>query len=655
MTKQTKWNIVINEINKVCSESQVRKRAKMDGERSIILNCAIITALAIPCAVISVVTAVICIVITLLCVVKKLCTRIQRELDLFNEIYEENRRPVWDEGGLFTAFIKGEDVHDRRQKTNNLRPKTENRKKATTTTRNCSENGTTSTAKRPLIGNFFLRNLIRQRPCTSLRISSGITGKRPLTSIDYKSYYNTKIDASVYPVTNDNAKGADQLQAASGSRDHSYPLCATRQVSGQAANLSLEENLHEGTSVSSSQVTALPQNSADKTGNVNIHQESGRSSLRVERRQKRSKAASVGCMTKVGGDHTKKLSSQENESASFKVNKEKNSTKTAKVGFSNHIGVDKPRKSADPQEIERSSAVTKREKGSKPASITCSNQIDVKNNAASQEIEHSSFDVNNGQKKSKALIVGCSNEVSADKKAEAPQEIGRSCTAKKGKKRSKPASVGCSNQISVSQFQAKKPRKERVAVQHRRETSVLARLRKIIKEKASQNGPHSRTRTILRQQKLKGVELRHNARFVGQPELSKGTNQEPEKEIAFPFEGLLNGNLPLQFPGKESTTRQNVLGEVMDAKRPLPVTPFTVEQAEESMETDQELLQTTSSMTELVSLMEQLTILRPEDEDYDVPLVSDSDSYDESDAEYDFFPELQSLPEQVLQLIQLLA
>ena len=132
-------------------------------------------------------------------------------------------------------------------------------------------------------------------------------------------------------------------------------------------------------------------------------------------------------------------------------------------------------------------------------------------------------------------------------------------------------------------------------------------------------------------------------------------NQEPAKNIAIPFEGLLNASLPLQSPDKESTTGQNVLGDVMDARRPLPVTPFTVEQAAESMETDQELLQTTPSMTEFASLMEQLTISLPEDEDYDVPLVSDSDSYDESDAEYDLFPELQSLPEQVLQLIQLLA
>ena len=40
---------------------------------------------------------------------------IQRELDLFNKINEVNQAPVWDEGSLFVAFIRGEDVHGRLQ------------------------------------------------------------------------------------------------------------------------------------------------------------------------------------------------------------------------------------------------------------------------------------------------------------------------------------------------------------------------------------------------------------------------------------------------------------------------------------------------------------------------------------------------------------
>ena len=464
--------------------------------------------------------------------------------------------------------------------------------------------------------------------------------------MDYKNQDYTKIDVSIYPVTNDNPKGADQLQVANGSEDHSHPLYAT--------NASLEEHLCGGTSVPSSDVMALSQNSADKTGNVNINQESGRSFLRVEKNKKRNKAVSVGCLSKVGGDQTKKLSSQESESASFNVYKKTNSTKTTDVDCSNRSGVDK--KVSDPEEIECSScAVSKRKNRSKPASIACSNQIDLDTNPASQQIELSSFDVKNEHQFIKASIVNCSNKVSADKKVLAPQEICQLSTAKKGKKRSKPASVGCFAQKTASEFQAKKPRKEQVAAQCRRETSVLARLRKIIKEKASQKGSHSRTRSIVRQQKLKEVELRHKARFVGQPEIFHMANQEPAKEMTIQFEELLNANLPLQSPDQEPATGQNVLGEDLNAKRPLPVTPFIMELTTESMETDQELLPTTPSMTELVSLMEQLKISPFEDQDYDVPFISDYDSDDESDAEHDLYPELQSLPEQVLQLIQLLA
>ena len=66
----------------------------MDSERSIIRNCVIVTTLFVPCVVIAVVTALICMVKACLCVVGKLCAYIQRELDLFNEIYEDNQEPI---------------------------------------------------------------------------------------------------------------------------------------------------------------------------------------------------------------------------------------------------------------------------------------------------------------------------------------------------------------------------------------------------------------------------------------------------------------------------------------------------------------------------------------------------------------------------------
>ena len=345
----------------------------------------------------------------------------------------------------------------------------------------------------------------------------------------------------------------------------------TRQVYSQKVrSASLETNFHRDASVPSSlQVTVLPQNSADKTGNVNLNQEIGRSSMCVEKRKRRSKAASVGCPSNVHGDHNKKVTSQDIECSSFNVNETKSSVvKTASVGYSNEIGVDK--KDAFPQKIERSSAVSKGKKRSKLESVSCSNQVGVDKTITYREIELSSFNVQKGQRRNKTSGVDFSNKVTVGKKFEAPQEIGQSSTVKKGKKRSKPANVGCSNQTTASGFQAKKPQKERVAVQHRREIPVLSRLRKIItEEKTARNGRHSRTRTITGQRKLKGVELWYNTGFVGNPEPTKVTTEKPAKGKDVPFGELLNTNLPLQSPGEESATGKNVLGEIVNAKRSL--------------------------------------------------------------------------------------
>ena len=170
-------------------------------------------------------------------------------------------------------------------------------------------------------------------------------------------------------------------------------------------------------------------------------------------------------------------------------------------------------------------------------------------------------------------------------------------------------------------------------------------------------------------------------------------NHNSAAENAISYEGVSNANLQLQATHREPTSFQNV-GELLNAKRPLPVTPFSVQPAEGSMDIDHQSLPATPSITELVSLMEQLHIVPPvapatnyvagvSDSNSDdkenvlfpelqslgeqfqiVPSanpashcvfnVSDSESNDDSDAEYVLFPELQSLGEQVLQIIQLL-
>lgn len=234
----------------------------------------------------------------------------------FNEIYEKKKMPIWDKGGLFLAFIKGEDEHGRCEKKNNLK---DERGQETTANIDSRNGGMTFTANHPWIRYFWSRNLIRQRsPCASLRIYSGITGKTTLTSVDYENQNYANVDTSKHPVTNGNATGAKQPRAANGRKIHSHPMLARRQVySKKVRSASLEKNFHGDARVPSSQVTVLPQNSADKTGPVNVKQEIGRSSMCIEKRRRRSKAASVGCSSNVDGDHSKKVTSQDIECSSL--------------------------------------------------------------------------------------------------------------------------------------------------------------------------------------------------------------------------------------------------------------------------------------------------------------------------------------------------
>ena len=67
----------------------------------------------------------------------------------------------------------------------------------------------------------------------------------------------------------------------------------------------------------------------------------------------------------------------------------------------------------------------------------------------------------------------------------------------------------------------------------------------------------------------------------------------------------MNANPPLQPPGEESAAGQSVLGAKMNAKRPLPVTPCSEEPADDTIDTDQELVSTTPSCAEFLFLMEQ--------------------------------------------------
>lgn len=117
---------------------------------------------------------------------------------------------------------------------------------------------------------------------------------------------------------------------------------------------------------------------------------------------------------------------------------------------------------------------------------------------------------------------------------------------------------------------------------------------------------------------------------------------------------LSNANQPLQAMDQEPAAVQSVLGELVAAKIPSAVAPFTLGFSEKSMDTYQDETLTTHSISELVSLMEQLQVAPFEDRICHVREFSYAESDDGCVEEYDQYPELQSLPEQVLQLIQLL-
>ena len=118
---------------------------------------------------------------------------------------------------------------------------------------------------------------------------------------------------------------------------------------------------------------------------------------------------------------------------------------------------------------------------------------------------------------------------------------------------------------------------------------------------------------------------------------------------------------------KKSKANQNEAGNIkkmMSDKRPLPIASVNQPVTEESMDYKEELLSASGSITELVSLMEQLFISKSKSTELadhvvgshkqELPVVKTCyvsdyppDNGDESDdAEYNLSPELKSLPEQ---------
>ena len=216
----------------------------MDREtRPVFVSVLLITTLSIPVAATIVAAALICVLKTVkisFAAVDKFSAYSQHELQLFNELYEDNQASAWDELNLLAAFTKGEDVLGCRQRKKNLRPKAEKKNKAVTMIITRGDRGIamTSTVKRPMIGQSYLRQLLRQRPYDALHFYSRFT-KNDSLSLYQGSQDCAKIDAimsdSCCLMANDIVTGADQLRAGNGTKAHSNetsraPLCAHGKV-----------------------------------------------------------------------------------------------------------------------------------------------------------------------------------------------------------------------------------------------------------------------------------------------------------------------------------------------------------------------------------------------------------------------------------------
>ena len=553
MTKQRKRKIVFDELKaeQISSDDPrddpTRTHSNMNSEsRNVLIQCTLIAVL----------TALLNFVKTaFLRVVKCGKADLQRELDLFNELHQQNDACEWDQEGLFLAFIKGEDICGRLEKKSTLKFKA----KKSTKARISNGNALTSTAKRPIIGELFPRGLyILPRPCTPFRVRSGVTMKNTVHTCDHKPNDCSVVDASVsdacLSVTKDIVTDTNQFRTlVNGCKEHTTtaPISRAYQVTHQPVHVvslvtspESEVNRHDDApSVSCSYIAVLDRSNAD---NEVTFQETERASPSVIVKRKRLS------VVRSSQDNVEKKASHRRSSAH----------------------------------------VDKEENGSNVETFNCSSEqvdVDKSNKVKSPRIERSSFGVN------------------------------------KGKKRSIGAAASCSNETQKSEQSVKKPRKE--PAHFRRKTPQLSSFRKMIKDKEYQKS-HSK-RVMQRKLMVSGVDKRLS--FTGQLNQMK-TSHEPASTKVAQFEGIPNANQPVQAASDQVQTA---------AKQPLLVT--------------QVLLPTTSSAAELASLMEELPIAPSVDPVCDVPDVCDSYSNDESDAEHDLYPELQSLPEQVLQLIQLLA
>lgn len=242
--------------------------------------------------------------------------------------------------------------------------------------------------------------------------------------------------------------------------------------------------------------------------------------------------------------------------------------------------------------------------------------------------------------------------VGVDKKLKDQQH----CAVNQGKKRSNPVS---SDNYS-SRLTTKKRRKERLAAIQREQM----KRRNPANDSSSSSSENTtgaaakktrRERVTVQQRNQRNATL---GQMIHAPH-SKSRRQK-FKEQAEVINVTANLNEQLETREQEQVLVDNAPGELANAKRPLPVTPLATQPSSANgNDTSEDTVSLSPpSITQLISLFESLHVQESIDLSVCVALddntVTGSDGKfdDDSDAEYDVFPDMRNFPNEVIKIIE---
>lgn len=245
--------------------------------------------------------------------------------------------------------------------------------------------------------------------------------------------------------------------------------------------------------------------------------------------------------------------------------------------------------------------------------------------------------------------------VGVDKKLKDQQH----CAVNQGKKRSNPVS---SDNYS-SRLTTKKRRKERLAAKQREQMK-----RRSPANDSSSSSSENTPAAVAKKTRIElfTVQQRNQRNATLEQMIHKlhsKSRRQKFKEQTEVINVTANLNEQLETRKQEQVLVDNAAGELANAKRPLPVTPLATQSSSANGNDTSEdtVSRSPPSITQLISLFESLHVQESIDLSVCVALDdntvtgSDGKCDDDSDAEYDVFPDMRNFPYEVIKIIESLA